>query len=178
MKDELEKYTALHKNEFDDHKADKMKLWKGIDDRLPKAQKETIALWKTAVFRIAASIVLFISIVSYFLIFNQNPAEINVVYVELNEIDSHYKELVNHQVQLIKNSPKLSEEEREDFLLFLDDLDIEYKELKLELKENVNNQKVLEAIINNYRKKIQLMENLLQRSSQSNNNNDGKEYIL
>lgn len=178
MQDEFEKYIIHHKDEFDDHKVDKLKLWKGIDDRLPKPQKATIVLWKTTAFKIAASVVLFIGVTMSYLMLSQTTAETNVVYVELNEIDVHYKELVNHQVQLIKNSSKLTEEERADFLLFLDDLDKEYRELKLELKDNVNNQKVLEAIISNYRKKIQLMENLLKRSNQPNNNYDEKEYVL
>lgn len=178
MKDDFEKYIMHHKSEFDDHQVDKLKLWKGIDDRLPKPQKDVIPLWKTIAFRVAASVVFFIGIVMSFLMFNQASNETNIVYVELNEIDMHYKELVNHQIQLIKNTSKLSEEERADFLLFLDDLDKEYRELKLELKDNVNNQKILEAIISNYRKKIQLMENLLKRSNQSNSNYDEKEYIL
>jgi hypothetical protein len=178
MKDQLEQYIEYHKNEFDDHKVDKLKLWKDIDNRLPKKQKETITLWKTTAFRVAASIVLFIGISLSFLIFTQNANTIDVVYIELNEIDSHYKELVNQQVQLIKNSPKLSDEERTDFLSFLNDLDVVYNELKIEIKENVNNQKVLEANINNYKEKIQLMENLLQRTNQTNHNYDEKEYVL
>ena len=46
----------------------------------------------------------------------------------------------------------------------IDDLDSEYKILKEELKLGINNEKIIEAIINNYRKKIQLMEDLLRRT--------------
>jgi hypothetical protein len=82
----------------------------------------------------------------------------------LYEIDSHYKLLVKNQIELIKNSTHLSKADQDDFLSLIDDLDMEYERLKGELKLGINNKKIIEAIISNYRKKIQLMEDLLERS--------------
>ena len=93
----------------------------------------------------------------------QDPEQ-QIVNKELYDIDNHYKLLVDNQVALIKNNLNLSKEDQEDFLLLIDDLDEEYNKLKEELKLGINNEKIIEAIISNYRKKIKLMEDLLERS--------------
>ncbi len=179
MKDNLRDFITEHKQEFDTEKVNKQLLWDAIENRLPKAPKKVIPLWKTSVFRIAASIVLLFGLsFSYFMFGISTVSEHTIVQEELLEIDAHYKQLVSAQVALIKKEKKLSKEEKEDFLLFLNDLDAEYNILKLELNENVDNQKVLEAIISNYRKKIELIENLLKRLNEHNNDYNEEEYIL
>jgi len=97
---------------------------------------------------------------------------------EFRQIDKHYKSLVENQIKLVKNSTNLTKEEQADFLSYIDELDQEYIKLKSELKQGVNNQLIIEAIINNYRKKIQIMEDLLRRSYPVQNKVDDGELIL
>ncbi|OUS01624.1 hypothetical protein A9Q86_07585 [Flavobacteriales bacterium 33_180_T64] len=181
MKDKLEKYIIANKQEFDDYQleeVDKLKLWSHISEGLPEQSKPVIPLWRKPVFKIAASLIILLGCAFTLIMNNNNDYKNSIVNEELYEIDIYYKSLVNNQIQLIKNNPNLSIIDQEDFLLLVDDLDNEYIKLKKELKAGINNQKIIEAIINNYRKKIQLMEDLLERSYPTKTNFDEGELIL
>jgi hypothetical protein len=181
MKDELEKYVEDHNCEFNDYKldeTDKLKLWSKIDAEITKPEPKVIPLWKKMPFRIAASIVILLSCTVSFLMMGGGLSEDQIVNQELNQIDSHYKALVDNQIQLIKTNRYLKAEEKTAFLLLADELDVEYRVLKKELKEGINDQKIIEAIIKNYKRKIQLMEDLLERSYPVKNNFDNSEIIL
>lgn len=181
MKDELEKYVDSQRDEFDVHtidEVDKLRLWSNIVTEVAEPEKKVIPLWRKPIFRVAASIVLLIGCTLFFTVFSGSNNENSIANEELNEIDNHYKLLVNNQIDLIKNNSYLLEKDRADFLTLIDDLDNEYLNLKEELKLGINNQKIIEAIINNYRKKIKLMEDLLHRSFPVNNITDDEALIL
>ena len=180
MKDELEKYIESQKAEFNVHNIDeahKLRLWGNIVSEIEEPEKKVIPLWQKPVFRVAASIVLLIGFTLFFT-WSDSSLENSFVNEELHEIDNHYKLLVNNQIALIKTNNYLSEKDREDFLSLIDDLDNEYEKLKEELKLGINNQKIIEAIISNYRKKIKLMEDLLNRSFPVNNTIDDEALTL
>lgn len=181
MKDELKNYIQAHKNEFDDHsvdEVDKLKLWGKISEQLPEALTKVIPLWKKASFRVAAAVLLLFGCMFAFYATNQGDETYDVVSEEFRQIDTHYKSLVQNQIQLVKSNTNLSKEEQNDFLSYIDELDQEYIKLKKELNQGVNNQIIIEAIINNYRKKLQLMEALLRRSYPTKNTIDDTELIL
>jgi len=181
MKDELKNYIQAHKDEFDDHsvaEVDKLKLWSKISEQLPETAKKVIPLWKKASFRVAAAVVLLFGCLFAFYTANQEYEDYDMVSEEFRQIDIHYKSLVQNQIQLVKTSANLSKVAQADFLNYIDELDQEYIKLKKELKQGVNNQIIIEAIINNYRKKIQLMEDLLRRSYPIQNTADDGELIL
>ena len=81
-------------------------------------------------------------------------------------------------MQLVKNHPKLSADDKEEFLSFMDELDREYQQLKLEMRNNLDNERVLEAIVANYKKRIELIENLLRQINASKKEMDYEGYIL
>ena len=180
MKDELEKHIKENKREFDDYvvdEVDKLKLWSKIDNELSEAPK-VVSIWRKPMFRVAASVVILLGFTFTFFMFNQGNAEHQIANQELYEIDNHYKLLVSNQIELIKKNTNLSKEEQNEFLSLVDDLDEEYNKLKGDLKDEINNEKIIEAIINNYRKKIKLMEDLLERSYPTINNFYDGELIL
>ncbi len=169
MMDELKKYTQQHKDRFDDYdldEVDKLRLWSNIVSGLPEdeAPVKVIPLWRRPALRVAASIILLIGCLVFFFGGEGVITENEMANTELYEIDNHYKLLVENQIKLIKNNSHLSKKDQDDFLQLIDDLDDEYGVLKEELKLGINNEKIIEAIINNYRKKIKLMEDLLERS--------------
>jgi len=181
MKDHLKQYIDVNREQFNNYKLDdanKLDLWSKISDDLPEQQKTIIPLWRKMSFRVAASVLLFIGCAFTFLVTKQNYHGNQIVNHELSEIDSHYKLLVNSQIQLIKNNANLSETDQDDFLKLIDDLDTEYINLKKDLKDGIHNKKIIEAIISNYRKKIQLMEDLLLRTYTNKNDFDHGELIL
>jgi hypothetical protein len=79
----------------------------------------------------------------------------------LHDAEVYYTNLVNQKLDelrpIIANCPSLEEELNID----LSELDSVYLELKTDLKDNMANQEVVEAIIENYRLKIRILEDLL-----------------
>lgn len=181
MEDELKKYATKNQGEFDDFdldEVDKLRLWNDIVLELPNNSKKVIPLWKKPAFKVAASIILLLGCTLLFFISGNVNTEHQMANQELYEIDNHYKLLVNNQIDLIKSNKHLSKEDQDDFLSLIDDLDNEYKVLKEELKLGINNEKIIEAIINNYRKKLKLMEDLLKRSYPIKTNFEDEAIIL
>tara|TARA_R110000868_G_scaffold4211_13_gene26594 strand:+ start:3416 stop:3955 length:540 start_codon:yes stop_codon:yes gene_type:complete len=177
---DFEKHIRENKLLFDEHKADKSKLWANIEKELGQKQpSKTIRFWKSPLLKIAASIFIALGIYTVVDFFtNQNNPQQTVANYELQEIDMHYSNLVQHQVELVQQSTKLTQEEKDEFLSFMDDLDEEYAQLKIEMGKNLANEQILEAIVNNYKKRIELMENLLDRINNSKNIDDESGYIL
>lgn len=179
--DKLKKYTQENNTQFDTHhldEVDKLRLWGDIVTELPEAPVKVIPLWRRSAFKIAASIVVLLGFSLLFLQLDNQQDDTQIVNEELNEIDGHYQLLVNNQVKLIKQSSHISKADQDDFLSLIDDLDEEYKTLKGELKLGINNEKIIEAIINNYRKKIKLMEDLLERSYPIKTDFEDEAYTL
>ncbi|XCF06501.1 hypothetical protein ABI125_01275 [Tamlana crocina] len=179
--DKLKKYTQENNTQFDTHhldEVDKLRLWGDIVTELPETPLKVIPLWRRSAFKIAASIVVLLGFSLFFLQLDNTQDDTQIVNQELNEIDGHYQLLVNNQVALIKQSLHISKADQDDFLSLIDDLDEEYKTLKGELKLGINNEKIIEAIINNYRKKIKLMDDLLERSYPIKTDFEDEAYTL
>lgn len=180
--DYFEKHIRNNKALFDEHQADRFKMWAKIESELSHSKPKVVPLWRSPLFRVAASIVLvlFLSSLIGIAVYDRYPSngQNSVVSQELMDIDMHYSNLVRHQVQLVKDHPDLSQEDKEQFLSFMDELDEEYEVLKLEMKKNLSNERVLEAIIGNYKKRIELIENLLRQINDSKMINDDYGYTL
>ncbi|WP_222984142.1 hypothetical protein [Flagellimonas meishanensis] len=178
--DNFEKHIREHATLFDEHKADRAKLWANISAELQKEEPKVIPLWKRPMFRIAASVVLLLGIASFIglTVFGESTTQTQYVSKELLEIDMHYKTLVSYQVKLVEKNPNLTEEDKTEFLSFMDELDSEYDVLKMEMQKNLDNEQILEAIVANYKKRIELIENLLQQINESKKSDNDYGYTL
>ena len=179
--DNFEKHIRENAAQFDEQKADRAKLWTNISKELEVKKPKIIPLWKSPVLKIAATLLLFLGIASFvgLQIFGVNGSqETQYASKELLDIDMHYKALVSYQVRLVQNHPKLSDADKTDFLSFMEELDTEYEQLRLEMRNNLGNERVLEAIIFNYKQRIELIENLLQQINDSKIQNDDYGYTL
>ena len=166
--DNFEKNIRANKESFNDLKADKDKMWAAIAVELE--QPKVIPLWKSPMLQIAASIVLFLGLGAFMALSVLGPSnneETQYATKELLDIEMHYKNLISHQVKLVQKHPKLTHEDKTEFLSFMDELDQEYKQLCLEMQNNLDNEVVLEAIVSNYKKRIELIENLLKQINDS-----------
>lgn len=177
--DNFEKYIKENKLHFDEYKADKSKLWLNIESRLEKPVSETrsITLWNHTIMKVAAIFIIALGLFSVINISTESSND-DIVSQELNEIDSHYKGLVAYQVKLVNKNTELSPEEKTEFLSFMDELDEEYEILKIELKKNLDNERILEAIVINYKKRIELIENLLKQINSTKNMENDDVYTL
>jgi len=127
--------------------------------------------------RVAAGIAIILGLFTSIQFFSTGHAT-NTIDTGLQDIDMHYINLVSKQVELVKNHPKLSADDKEDFLSFMNELDEEYEVLKIELNRNLNNELILEAIVKNYKQRIELIENLLKQINDSKKPKDDYGYIL
>ncbi|TVZ14202.1 hypothetical protein [Maribacter sp. MAR_2009_72] len=178
--DSLEKYIKENKAFFNDQKADRAKLWENIEAELSHTQPKVIPLWKSPLFKIAASILILIGITGILgsIFLGNNAQEHQFASQELRDIDMHYQGLVSYQIQLVHKNEQLSETDKAEFLSFIDELDQEYEELRLEMQNNLDNERVLEAIVANYRKRIELIENLLRQLNESKLKDEEYGYTL
>ncbi|MDT0621458.1 hypothetical protein [Croceitalea vernalis] len=177
--DNFEKHIRDNAAQFDEHKADRTKMWANISTELEKEEPKVIPLWKSPIIRIAASFLLLIGIGSFIgLSVFSGGEQTQYASKELMDIDIHYQNLVSYQVKLVQNSPNLTDDDKAEFLSFMDELDAEYKTLRIEMRNNLDNERVLEAIVANYKKRIELIENLLKQINDSKLQEEDYGYTL
>ncbi|MEM8509656.1 MAG: hypothetical protein AAF717_17625 [Bacteroidota bacterium] len=180
--DNFEKHIQENAAQFDTQKADRAKLWANISAALSEehAAPKVIPLWKRPMLRIAASVILLLGIAGFIglTVVGGGNTETQYVSKELLDIDQHYQGLVAYQVRLVQNNPNLTPADKAEFLSFMDDLDAEYEVLRKEMRNNLDNARVLEAIVANYKKRIELIENLLQQLNDAKQPDDEYGYTL
>lgn len=174
--DGFEKHIKDHREQFEEHKADREKMWRHISGELDGNEK-IIPIWKRRWLQIAAGLIILIGIIGVLRLNNMNDQKVaqssNVI-----QIDLYYEHLVARHVQMVYDNPNLNEIEKREFLDFMKELDEEYVVLKTEMESDLDNEKVLEAIINNYKKRIEIIENLLIRINQSKNTDNEQGILL
>lgn len=159
-------------------------VWDKIQKRTPK--KEAIFHWKLVLSRAAAVVAIFIT--SYY--FHAYRSEINSaelrsntevianndpLYLELIEAELYYTSQIKYKkselFSLTKDAPTLQKDVTRD----LSELDIILRELKTDLKDNADNQEVIEAMIQNYMLKLEILEDMLEQIRPSNEQSDTDE---
>jgi len=97
---------------------------------------------------------------------------------ELKETEFYYNNLVNLKMDelqpFLANIPGLEAEVQLD----LSELDSIYSSLKEDLKDNIANDQVIEAMIQNYRLKIKILEDLLNDISPDKIQDENEKYII
>ncbi len=178
--DNFEKHIRDNAAQFNEHKADRDKMWTHISYELQKKETRIIPLWVWPVVRVACFAILFLGIGGFvgFSIYKSTTPEQQYVSKELQEINMHYKDVLAYQISLVEKNPNLSSEDKTEFLSFMDELDAEYELLRLELQNNLDNERILEAIVANYQKRIELIRNLLQKINDSKNLDNDYGYTL
>lgn len=181
-RDNLEKFIIENREAFDVYEPN-AELWNRIHQPAPK----TIRLnWKTVLVRVAAVVVIFIA--SYFfhdLMQKDNGKDIaateqNMENEEKNNVNVLIEAEMFYTSQI--NSAKeeiilLSGNDRrlmDDVNLDMVELDHLFDELKNDLKDNSDNEEVIEAMIQNYRIKLQVLDEILLQLKKSNNNANKK----
>jgi len=164
MKDRLEEFVKSHSAEFDLHEPDP-KLWAGIEKTI---SSKPVIRWGYYLSR--AAIVIFL--IGATLIGqrvwmklghsgSRNTAEVDINIPELKEAEIYYSGMINAKLEevrpLLTEYPALEEELETD----LSELDSIYKGLKNDLKDNIANHEVIEAMIQNYRLRISILEDML-----------------
>lgn len=175
MKDRLRERVEEGKADFEVYQVDADALWTGIAGELDKQKR--LSPWKVYS-RIAAAVVLAIGVSWVVYEFSSNPYSdgfaLHELSPELAETEFFYSQQVEEKIKMIKASKSVVDPEVLDNLAMLDSA---YQELKLDLKDNAANEEVIDAMITNYRIKLQLLEQILMEIKEHDNELDNEVNI-
>ena len=176
--DKLEEFVFENIEAFDEYEANP-KIWTGIQSQISAPKKLNL---KRIGLRIAATIAIFIA--SYFvnsIIFNnQQQTILSSENTELEfekseniklllDAEAYYSSkistLSSNVFQLSSDKPEIRTDIETEFL----ELDNIFKELKHDLKDNAANEEVLQAMIQNYRIKLEILTEILEQLNKSKN---------
>lgn len=184
--DKLEKFLRTNRDQFDVYDPDPG-VWKKIRPTVKISESRPVD-WRPILWRAAAVGIIFIlSVLVSDLVFQDNGffnrltggAGKEIRIPELQEAEIYYTAKLSTKYQEISNyleeNPELENELIRDFTA----LDSIYSELKKDLKDNISNREVVEALIQNYRIKLTILEDLLRHlentEGEKNHENDRHE---
>ena len=178
--DELERFISHNREAFDDRRPDKIKMWEKIEQQLPQTPRAKRFSLVNRFMRIAASLLLLALLGSVLFIQSKSDRSTNMIaeQEELQDINSYYNQLIDYKVRQVKTSVALSEADKREFLDYFKELETECEALEKDLALQFDNEQVLSAIVENYRQRLNLLENLLRRLNQTKVKNDEKSILL
>ncbi len=181
MSDRLEEFVKQHQEQFDLHEPDPS-IWLKINPaNAPIARERRPVNW----LRVAAAIaVIFAGFTAgiYFLT-GSNTGEAlysSDLFMEIRETEQYYNRLVSRRYDELRPFLTGDPAVKEMLTIDMDELDEVCSALKEDLKDNVSNPEVIEAMILNYRVKLEILEDLLNQLKEKENQDyeDNESYSL
>lgn len=181
-RDKLEKFILENRNEFDDLEPNP-RLFEGVKTRKPKV---FLGKWNSAAWKAAAAVAIFVA--SYFFHdwmstpqtqqmaeSGQLAEEPSEIFKVLMEAEMYYTAQINSRKEEFFKLSSGYPEIRDEVNYELVELDSIYAELKRDLRDNAANQEVIEAMIQNYRIKLDILEDVLRQMHAAKNEENEKE---
>ncbi len=147
MKDNFKEFVNNQREDFEVYETDKDQLWNKIDQNL-RPNNHTVWL------KMAAAIALIFVISGTLYISLRTPS----LPQEVIEVENYYSSTMADQMRFIKSQ---NIEIDPVILNDLDMLDQQYESLKNDLKDDINNEEVISAMIETYRVKLKILEQIL-----------------
>lgn len=179
MADKLKDRIERNREEFEIYQTDFDLAWEGIEQRLDSQP----GLWTRGLYimsRVAA--VLLIALLAGFLYINVQSTKysadgisLSQVSPEMEEAELFYSQLIEDRLNVIRSSNVELDLEIENELAGLDSA---YSELKRDLKDDIDNEEVINAMIQNYRLKLDLLEQILVEIKRQENDEDADEINI
>jgi len=167
MMDKLEKFIIENRDDFNIYEPSEA-VWNKIQ-KSTKTQKVKKLNWKTVLWRAAVVVIIFASafMLSEWLHLEEGAIgkkrrERKIEQIpQLAEAEAYYTSMVNDKLQEINiyfaDNPEIKNEIQKD----LSELDNMYEDLKKDLYDNIATQEIVEAMIQNYRLKLEILEDIL-----------------
>jgi len=177
MSDRLEDFVKQHREQFDLHEPDPS-IWLKINPaNAPVVRERKPMRW----LRVAAAVAMIFAGSTagiYFLTGNQAETDqySSELYREIRETEDYYSHMVSQRYDELKPFLVSDPAAKEMLTADMEELDEVYNELKEDLKDNASNPEVIEAMILNYRVKLEILEDLLNQLKEKENQdyeNDG-----
>ncbi len=182
MKTKLEEFIEQHREEFDSLRAGK-DMWRMIERKLPEKNTGYIRLKSINFWLLQAAAVIVVALISigiYSLVRSPDHREnlpvgkaVNPDVKEWIEAETFYKLRVTQMLKKVDKIPDSYKDLKENAYQEMDELDRFYVQLKNELGENIPNREILESMIQTYRLKLEILEDILAQYEklESNENN-------
>lgn len=173
--DKLEEFILDNREQFDDLEPTP-EIW----DRIEKRKAPVLGIgWKSVMWRAAAVVIIFFSSYVFFRLTDKDPVqsgksvysgvteEQSPLANDLKEAEIYYTSQIEYMrtevVRLSDGDPSV----QEIIDMEMVDLDKIFQELKADLQDNTDNEEVIEAMIQNYRIKLEVLEEILRQVKQS-----------
>ena len=163
--DRLEDFVKANREEFD-FREPSPEVWSKIS---AKTKKPKIVLIRSYFVRVAAVLAIIIASAAL-LVKTDILSNINIArsiddpeLQELIEAEAYYAHQVNSKMKEIRKCYYTFPELKEDVENDLTELEDMYKVLKSDLKENISNKTVIEAMIENNRYRLKLVDDVLEQ---------------
>lgn len=176
MNNNLEKFVSNRREEFDVYEPPQ-NLWEDIEKNIQVKMNRYMLFFKYA----AVVIIIFLSGFYTNNVLNNKEKtlsknDMSSAQMKIIESKYYYQTEINEKFNELKpyfaENPQLENDLMEDF----EELDDYCNSLQSELKENLNNQQVVEAMIRSYRMKLNMLESLLYQLKNRNNENKSDIY--
>lgn len=175
MKDKLKESVDNRRADFDLYDADFDQMWNSIEGGLNKSRWN---IWGMAG-KVAAAILVLAVAGWGFISFKFNDVSEGValheISPELAETEYYYSQQVAEKLSIIKASNAGVDKDVMDNLMALDSA---YQDLKMDLKDNADNEEVIAAMIANYRLKLSILEQILTEIKQHDQREQNSEVNI
>ena len=163
--EQLKKNIQDHRAEYDDYGFDSATAWDRLSNQLPKEQTPVRPLFNKKVFlRIAAIFAVICGVGIAYMAGLRNGKEEQAVAVKVQlpaefvEAQNYYASQVNSKLEEVNKLDAGNKEIAEEIQL----LQKEYQRLEKEMQKPVNKQEIINAMIENYKLRLALLESYLE----------------
>ena len=150
MEDQFKKFVGEHRPDFESSSQDYQEMWVQIQKGLKPTAKP---MWQSWI-KVAASFLILAACTFGLLRYQQN----SMLPLELREAEDHYFNIITARMEVIE-----AHHDEVDDLIWkdLELLDHAYADLKKDLKEQAHSEHVVQAMIENYRAKLEILDQIL-----------------
>lgn len=145
MRDSLKEHIENRREDFELYPFDSDQEWVKLSKRIKPQKRDP---WRVAGMAACFALVMLGSV---FVVNNKHSGN-----NEVAELENFYEGEINQRITLIK-----SQLQDDKILKDLEEMDIAFAELKADLNDNVDNEEVITAMMENYRLKLQILEEIL-----------------
>lgn len=161
--DRLEEFIKENREAFDQYEPSG-KVWEQISKSKTKTKTVIFTTWFLRVAAVLAVVAIFTVTITKTDIFNSGEIAQQTDDPELRELieaEAFYASQVNEKMDEIRKCYVAYPDIKEDVEMDLNELQQMYNELKTDLKENVSKKTVIEAMIENNRYRLKMVDEVL-----------------
>lgn len=150
MSDNLKKYTDHKREQFEVYDFDISQGWQQLSEVLGSPiERKKQNVWKWVAIAASVALVLSISFIMTQQRTDRYPSE-------LSEVEQYYQLQIDQMTALVKTRAG-----SEQIVQDLERMDAAFEDLKADLSDDVHNEAVITAMIDNYRLKLKILEEIL-----------------